>query len=209
VTTTEKKKYRFPLAILSAHFALRIGPFLHRGLRPWADAAWCLLTPILCRSRSPSRLSPAITAIIAIAAIALDDSPAPALPPSPLPPHCAADSLPPNQHQRPETTNDSPLAPQPSLPSPPSPRPVTRRQAHQLFSHRRRSPRDAPRRRAVFCMTSCTRTVRLAWSFVYILWKCTVLLSSHPKKVSARQGVSPSSLVLGSRVGSYDCVHLP
>jgi hypothetical protein len=26
------------------------------------------------------------------------------------------------------------------------------------------------------------------------LWKCTVLLSSHPKKVSARQGVSPSSI---------------
>ena len=151
MTTAGKKKFRFPLSILSAHFALRIGPFFApRALRigpffgmaaawelslrnfprfscssasspsasspPWADAARCLLTPLLFRSRSPfavtchhchhrhrchrpRRLPSASSSSFTVAATLPD-----------------ADSLPPNQHQRPETTNDSPLAPHHHLP---------------------------------------------------------------------------------------------
>jgi hypothetical protein len=174
---------------------------LHRGLRPWADAAWCLLTPILCRSRSPfavtchhrhhrhrchrpRRLPSASSSSFTVAATLRRRL-----------------SLPPNQHQRPETTNDSPLAPHHRLPR-------SHRCHHRHIAPSRHDSQGGSRTSSSLTVAalraatprcflhdkSCTRTVRLAWSFVYIVWKFTVLLSSHPIKVSARQGIGPSSL---------------
>ena len=140
-------------------------PPLPPPLRPWADAACCLLTPLLFRSRSPfavtchhchhrhrchrpRRLPSASSSSFTVAATLPD-----------------ADSLPPNQHQRPETTNDSPLAPNHHLPrshrSHHRHRPVPSRGGSRTLAPALLSPSPLSPDSA---MTSCTRTVRIVWS---------------------------------------------
>ena len=157
---------------MSAHFALRIGPFWHRGNQlhptPFSGSPPPSLRPPGGRCSLHALLVVATAFAVGVTCHLrhrhqrprLSRAPAPPLSASPSPP--TLHSFSPDRHEIPETEqrcSSRPPAASPPSASPPSPlsprRPVAARQLHQLFSSHRVSP--SPSRFSLLLLLSLAR----------------------------------------------------